>query len=749
MEQLDLFASADPVQRAAFLRQEIARHDRLYFVEARPEIGDADYDALYRELEALERDHPELAQADSPTRRVGGAPATAFAQVRHDPPMMSLDKVHSRGDLADFETFLRRQIPDIACTFVVEPKIDGVALSLRYEQGLLVRAATRGDGEVGDDITANVKTIRTIPLRIETTAAVVEVRGEVYLPKAAFAEMTGRQEAEGLPPFANPRNAAAGSLKLLDPREVAKRPLSAIFYGTGALEGIEFETQQEMSAQFRKWGLPVAPRAWPCAGMADVMQALDELETLRHDFPFEMDGAVLKVNERRWHAPLGSTAKSPRHARAFKFEPERAETVVRSITVQVGRSGVLTPVAELEPVPLAGSVIARATLHNADEIARKDIRIGDAVWIVKAGDVIPAVESVIAGKRTGAERIFAMPAACPACGQPVTRLEEEVAHRCQNPACPARLVARLEYFSTRGALDIEGLGGKVAEALVATGKLADPLDLYDWPVYDLAKVNLGEGDGPRLLGGKQAEKIVKALQTARTLPLSRWLVALGIPGIGETVAVQVAAAHADFKALLASEILRAVIQLAELTEQAALLNPRSRSRRGDGDIGDAAERFETCCTEVARIGDGLAARGLARLSCKADAKPPKYICEIKVEAARELIAFAESDWGRRTAARLEALGINPQGTPPIDVVEGPLSGLTFVITGTMSQSREEMAELVRLAGGKVADAVSKATRYLLAGESPGASKVARAGQLGVPLMTEAELRAKISTPSKV
>ena len=739
----ELFDAADPTRRAAFLRREIARHDRLYFVEARPEIGDADYDALYRELEAIERGHPELVSDDSPTRRVGGAPLTGFASVRHDPPMMSLDKVHTRAELADFEQFLRRQIADIVCTYVVEPKIDGVALSLRYERGRLVRAATRGDGEIGDDITANVRTIRAIPLLIDTEAAVVEARGEVYMPKAAFAALTRRQEAEGQPPFANPRNAAAGSLKLLDPREVARRPLQAILYGTGALEGIAFETHLEMTEQFRRWGLPVTPRAWPCCDMAAVMAALDELERLRHDFPFEMDGAVLKVNERRWYAPLGATAKSPRFARAFKFEPERAETVIRAITVQVGRSGVLTPVAELEPVPLAGSVIARATLHNADEIARKDLRIGDAVWIVKAGDVIPAVESAITEKRTGREQVFAMPAACPACGEPVARAAGEVAHRCQNPACPARLVARLEYFAARGALEIEGLGGKVAEALVATGRLRDPLDLYNWSVFDLAQLNLGEGEERRLLGGKQAEKIVKALQAARGLPLARWLVALGIPGVGETVAAQVAAAHADFRALLDSPVLKSIVRLAELTEQAAELNPRARHRREGTDTGDTAQAFASVCDEIERTGEALAAQGQARRTDRQSARPAKYLCEIKVEPARALLAFAASAWGQRTAARFMELGINPAGAPRPATTGGPLAGLTVVITGTLSQPRDAMADLVRQAGGKVAEAVSKATSFVLAGDAPGASKIAKAGSLGIPLLDEATLRAKI------
>ena len=744
-EELDLFGAADPAQRAGFLRREIARHDRLYFVEARPEIGDADYDAMYRELEALEREHPELAQDDSPTRRVGGAPLAGFATVRHDPPMMSLDKVHARPELADFENFLRRQVPDIVCTFVVEPKVDGVALSLRYEHGRLVRAATRGDGEVGDDITANVRTIRAIPLRIDCEAAVVEVRGEVYLPKAAFAELVRRQEAAGLPAFANPRNAAAGSLKLLDPREVAQRPLSAILYGCGAMEGFSCATQVELTDQFRRWGLPVTPRSWVCADMAAVMKALDELESLRHDFPFEMDGAVVKVNERRWYDVLGATAKSPRCARAFKFEPERAETFIRGITVQVGRTGVLTPVAELEPVSLAGSVIARATLHNADEIARKDLRVGDTVWIVKAGDVIPAVESIVPGRRTGSEQPFAMPAGCPVCEQPVVQRDGEVAHRCVNPACPARLVARLEYFASRGGLDIEGLGGRVAEALVATGRLRDPLDLYDWSVFDFAQLNLGEGDEQRLLGGKQAEKIVKALQTARTLPLARWLVALGIPGIGETVAQQVAAAHADYPALMNSAMLRDVVRLADLNQQAVQLNPRARSRREAGGGEDTRARFDATCEEIARIGGRLMTQGLARLSGRASAQPPHFIVSIKAEAARALVDFAASAWGRQTDARLAALGIRPRGTLATEAGStGPLAGLTIVITGTLSRPRDDVAAAVRQAGGRVSDAVSRATSFLVIGEAPGASKVNRAGQLGIPLLTEDELNAKLN-----
>lgn len=737
-------APIDPAvaARAAALRREIARHDRLYYVEARPEIGDADYDALCRELEELERRHPALVTPDSPTQRVGGAPQASFAPVRHDPPMMSLEKLRGRDELPEFDAFLRRQLPGLSWTYVVEPKIDGVAVSVRYERGLLTRAATRGNGEVGDDITANVRTIRAIPLRIAAEAAVIEVRGEVYLPKTAFAELTRRQQEAGETPFMNPRNAAAGSLKLLDPREVARRPLSAVFYASGALEGIDFRTHAEFLDRLRAWGLPVAPRWRVCADMAGVMTAIDELERARHDFPFEIDGAVIKVNEREHYARLGSTARSPRWARAFKFAPERAVTRIRAITVQVGRTGVLTPVAELEPVTVAGSVIARATLHNADEIARKDVRVGDHVWVVRAGDVIPAVESVIREKRTGDEQPFLMPWRCPACGGPVSRREGEVAHRCLNPLCPARLAARLEHFAARDALDIEGLGGRVAEALVAGGLVRDPLDLFALTTEELARLDLGEEGARRLLGEKQARKIRQALERARHLPLARWLVALGIPGVGETVAAQLAATHADLRSLVASPLLRDILRLQELTEKAAACNPRARrtGQEKEGQAGSDAAAFESLCAEIERLGDSLVARGQARRV--AGGRPPRYVCAIKPEAARAIVAFSESEWGRQTLERLAKLGVNPAGAPP-PATGGPLSGLTFVITGTLSRPRDEIAALIRQAGGRVQESVSRQTSFLLAGEAPGSAKTARAAALGIPVMTEQELLARL------
>ncbi len=729
-------------ERLDYLRAEISRHDRLYYVEARPEIGDADYDALYRELESLEKAHPEWGTPDSPTQRVGGAPLSAFQQVRHNPPMMSLDKTHKREDLLDFDTFLRRQLPDEVWDYVVEPKIDGVALSLIYENGSLTRAATRGNGEVGDDITANVKTIRSLPLSIKDAPPLLEVRGEVYMTRAGFAELNRREEEAGREPFMNPRNAAAGSLKQLDPREVARRPLDAVIYATGALKGVEFHSHGEMLKRFADWGFRTPPWQRLCVDIQAVLTAIDELAEMRHDFPFEIDGAVVKVNRRELYDQLGSTAKSPRWARAFKYEPERAETRIHTITVQVGRTGVLTPVAELDPVLLAGSEISRATLHNADEIARKDIRTGDRVWVVKAGDVIPAIESVIKDKRDGSEIVFAMPDECPVCGQLVVRLDGEVAHRCTNPACPAQRVGRLEHFASRNALDIRAIGGKVAEALVAQGLVEDPLDLFNLSLTQLDEFRIGDESGAMRKFGKNAQTALQSLEAARALPLDRWLFATGIPGIGVTVAEQIASAHKNFSSLAESPILQAVLRLDELYAQATAVNPRSTANRPK-DEAEREERqnlFNRICGEIGVIGEDLAAAGLATHTA-GTSLPPQYLCVIKPEAARAVLGFFRSDYGKAYLQRLHDLGIDPAAKPAATApaADAPLSGKTFVLTGTLSKPRQEFAAMIKAAGGTVQDAVSKNTLYLVVGADAGGSKLTKAHKLGTEIIDEAAL----------
>lgn len=720
----------NPIQeRIEWLSREISRHDRLYYVEAKPEIGDADYDALYRELERLERDYPQWALPDSPTQRVGGAPLKSFKQVRHEPPMRSLDKTHSRGDLATFDDFLRKQMPQ-PWDYVVEPKIDGVAISLLYLNGMLSRAATRGNGMVGDDVTTNVKTIRSVPLSIPVKAAVVEVRGEVYMTREGFVKLNEIEENAGREPFANPRNAAAGSLKLLDPAEVARRPLDIILYASGALEGVSFDFHSQMTRIFAEWGLKVTPWSRLCADMKSVFAAIDELQSLRHSFPFEMDGAVVKVNDRRLYASLGATAKSPRWARAFKYVPERAETRIRAITVQVGRTGVLTPVAELEPVELAGSTIARATLHNADEIARKDLRVGDAVWLVKAGDVIPAIESAIKEKRSGSEQPFVPPSDCPECGAPACRLEGEVALRCTNPACPAQRVGRLDHFASRNALDLRGLGDKVAEAMVSQGLVTDLLDLYALDFGALPDYQLA--DNRKF--GRNAVALKDSLEAAKHLPLNRWLFAIGIPGVGAIAASQIASAHQCFTDLPSSALLKDILRLERLYSETSTVR-RTKSR----------DAFLRHCGEIGVLGDELVSRGLA-VKKEGSALPSEYLVEIKPAAARSTLAFFDSEYGRAFTARMAVLGINPVSAPKADV-QGALSGKTFVLTGTLSRPRDEIAAMIVAAGGTVSSAVSGKTDYLVAGASVGQTKLEKARNLGTAVIDEEELLRLMSSLS--
>ncbi|MBI3986517.1 MAG: NAD-dependent DNA ligase LigA, partial [Lentisphaerae bacterium] len=519
--------AGDASKRVRTLREAIERHNTLYYLEDKPEISDFDYDRLVRELLTLERQFPELDTPDSPTHRVGGAPLKEFPSVRHAVPMMSLDNTYTVEELAAFETRLKRLLPETGFTFVLEPKIDGVAVSLRYENGVLATGTTRGDGRKGDDITANLRTIRSIPLRLTPARScppVLEVRGEVYMTKEGFVRLNRERREAGEEDFANPRNAAAGSLKLLDSRLVARRPLDAVFYGFGQAEGAEFPTHMELLQGLKAMGLKTAPRFWHCRDLATVIRALDELKALRHDFSFEIDGAVIKVNERGLYERLGATAKSPRWAIAFKYQPERAETRLSNISVQVGRTGVLTPVAELEPVLLAGSTINRATLHNEDDIARKDIRIGDTVIVEKAGEVIPAVVAVNTARRTGRERAFKMPDRCPACGEPVSRRENEVAWRCENLQCPAQQKRWLRHFASRGAMDIEGLGSALVEQLVDAKLVGDPSDLYTLKHEPVAALER--------MAEKSAQNLLDGIEASRHRDFWRALFALGIRHVG-------------------------------------------------------------------------------------------------------------------------------------------------------------------------------------------------------------------------
>lgn len=540
-------ASGASQERIAELRRQIAHHDRLYYEQAKPEISDREYDALYRELVDLERAHPELLTPDSPTQKVGGRPQGAFAQVRHLVPMQSLDNTYSAQEIGDFVERLRRLLPGEEIPFTIEPKVDGVAICLLYEKGRLVRAATRGDGTTGDEVTRNIRTIGVIPAKLHGEVPdVLEVRGEVYLPKETFARINAERDDQGLPTFANPRNAAAGTLKQLDPNIVAERKLSAVFYGYGAVEPASAlpERMEEFFGQLREWGLPVNPRHWLARDAAEVMTAITELGAIRRDFPFETDGAVIKADRIAQHARLGSTSKAPRWAIAYKYEPEQARTRLLGITVQVGRSGVLTPVAELEPVFVAGSTVSRATLHNEEEIARKDLRIGDWVLVEKAGDVIPAVVKVLTEERDGSEKEFRMPTLCPVCGSAVSRAEGEVAVRCANPGCAAQARRRIEYFAGRTAMDIEGLGEAMVTQLCDAGLVNDVADLYTLTAEQLLPLER--------MGEKSVSNLLSAIDASRNQPLWRLLAALGIPHVGVTVARTLAASFGTLDRLAAA-----------------------------------------------------------------------------------------------------------------------------------------------------------------------------------------------------
>ena len=555
MSQDDLFsfasdqgaADGSSQDRIADLRRQIAYHDSLYYEQAKPEISDREYDALYRELVDLERAHPELLTLDSPSQKVGGRPQGAFAQVRHLVPMQSLDNTYSAEEIGDFVERLQRLLPGAEIPFTIEPKVDGVAICLLYEKGRLVRAATRGDGTTGDEVTRNIRTIDVIPAQLHGNAPdVLEVRGEVYLPKETFARINAERDEQGLPTFANPRNAAAGTLKQLDPNIVAERKLSAVFYGYGAVEPATAlpERMEDFFGQLKAWGLPVNPRHWRARDAAEVMAAITELGAIRRNFPFETDGAVIKADRIEQHARLGSTSKAPRWAIAYKYEPEQARTRLLDITVQVGRSGVLTPVAELDPVFVAGSTVARATLHNEEEISRKDLRIGDWVLVEKAGDVIPAVVKVLTEERNGSEKEFKMPTQCPVCGSDVSRTEGEVAVRCTNPGCAAQARRRIEYFASRTAMDIEGLGEAMVTQLCDAGLVTDVADLYVLIAEQL--LPLGR------MGEKSVTNLLEAISTSRNQPLWRLLAALGIPHVGVTVARTLAASFGTLDRLAAA-----------------------------------------------------------------------------------------------------------------------------------------------------------------------------------------------------
>lgn len=659
-----------PSQQAARLRAEIEHHNRLYYQEATPQISDLAFDALLKELQELENAHPELVTPDSPTQRVGGAPLDGFSQIIHPVPMMSLDNTYSENEMREFFARLQKGLgrERIRCT--IEPKVDGVAVAVRYENGLLKYAATRGDGRSGDDITQNLRTIRRLPLRLPAhVPQTFEVRGEVYMTRAGFDRMNQERDEAGEPRFANPRNATAGSLKQLDPRLVARRPLEVIFYGVGDVGTAHLTSQDDIHTLLREAGLPMAAHIWHAETAEEILDAIHALDDKRKHLPYDTDGAVVKVDTFTDQRELGSTSKAPRWAIAYKYQPEQAETRLLAVDIQVGRTGALTPVARLTPVFLSGSTVSNATLHNFEEIVRKDIRIGDSVVIEKAGEIIPAVVSVNKDKRTGGELDVPVPAHCPICGTPVVKDETQVAIRCPNPACPEQVKRRLEHFSHRGAMDIRGLGEQMVAQLVDAGLAKSPADIYTLTKEQLAQLERQ--------GAKSIENLLKGIADSKTQPPWRLLFGLGILHVGASSARSLMEHFGSMDALAKAT----VDDLLKVQDIGGIVAQSISSWFGDPVNLDLLERL------------------------------------------------------RKAGLLFE----NPQAAQ----AGTTFSGTSWVITGTLSQPRETIAELIRSHGGKMVSSVSSKTTYLLAGEEAG-SKLEKAAKLGVKVLSEPEFRAMLA-----
>ena len=742
-----------PSKKINELRSLLERHNRLYYVEARPEIADAEYDRLFRELETLEQEHPELDDPNSPTRRVGGAPLEGFNQVNHPVPMLSIDDVFTEEEVLDFYRRLQKNLGRKSITVTIEPKIDGVATSLVYRGGALAYGATRGDGLTGDEVTANLRTIPSLPLTLKTPfPAMLEIRGEVFMPNKAFARLNEEREEAGLQTFANPRNATAGTLKQLDSRSVAKRPLAFIAHGLGAMEGLALLSEQDFRSLLTACSIPCNEPVWTTDTSNGVLSAIRELEQQRLELPYATDGAVIKVASLSDRAALGATSRAPRWAVAFKYPPEQKRTRLLDITVQVGRSGILTPVAELEPVSLSATTVSRATLHNESFIHERDIRIGDTVLAHKSGEIIPEVLKVITEDRPPDTKPFSMEehlqGTCPACNSPIARrANSESKERpvitwwCENPLCPNKAVASLTHFAQRKALDLEGLGESVAIKLVESGMVKSPLDLFSLRLHELsdllldpARLQTGESSRPRRFGEKKAQLLIDSINNSKVnQPLSRWIFAMGIPQIGEAASRELSRLHRTLPDIPSSEILRTICLLADLEEKRKEVSPQNKDRPplDDAERSTRKKLHDALKERIQKAEDEIADFELSP--------------DIGAVASRNLVAFFSSQYGKEFMQQFERLGLCPESAnflprpSETSAATGmPLAGKTFVITGTLSQPRSIYKEMIEQGGGKVSGSVSGNTSYLLAGEG-GGSKRDKADKLGVDILSEDQL----------
>ena len=647
------------------LRRELEQHNYNYYVLDNPTISDFEYDRLLRRLENLEHEHPELITPDSPTQRVGGMAANSFSTVVHRVPLESLQNAFDFNELCDFDRRVREMFSD--ADYIVEPKIDGLSVALEYENGYFVRGATRGDGAVGEDVTENLRTIKSIPLKLENAPANLIVRGEVFMPKSVFERLNAEREARGENLFANPRNAAAGSLRQLDPKIVAERKLDALIFNIQYAEDKVFETDSASLDWLETLKFKVVPRIH-AVSIEEAAEHISAVGENRDQYSYDIDGAVVKLNNLSSRELLGSTAKSPRWATAYKYPPEQKESVVQDIVVQVGRTGVLTPKAVVAPVRLAGTTVTNATLHNQDFITEKDIRIGDTVLVQKAGEIIPEIVRVVLEKRPADAVAYHLPDSCPVCGAPVVRDEDGAHIRCTGAECPAQLLRNLTHFASRDAMDIEGLGPAVVEALVDAGFVKTPSDLYSLDAQSVASLDH--------MGKKSAENLIAAIERSKSNDLSRLLFGFGIRQVGQKAAKVIAAHFGTLEALCAASV-----------DELTTIN----------DVGEIT--------------------------------------------ARNIVDWLSNDQSKHLIDALRSVGVNM--TSNAEQVGDRLAGKTFVLTGTLEQfTRDEAGAMIEKLGGKVSGSVSKKTSYVVAGEAAG-SKLKKANELGIPVLTETEFLAMI------
>jgi DNA ligase (NAD+) len=666
----------NPAERVAYLRDEIARHNEAYFINDAPSIPDADYDALARELRQLEADHPELRDESSVSGKVGASSTSGFQEVRHTEAMLSLDNVFDVNELRAWSERTAKAVgvESEELVYVVEPKIDGLALSILYEDGHLTRAATRGDGRIGEDVTDNVRQIKNVPVALKASGGRVEVRGEVFLGKSDFLEMNKRQRDLGLKEFANPRNAAAGSLRQKDPDVTASRPLSFLAYQLVDLDNVlDFTRYVQAIEQLSEWGFLTAPETTTQVGTSAMVERSDWFEEHRHELRYQIDGVVVKIDDLRQRAQLGFTSRAPRWAIARKLPPEERTTRLLNIEVSVGRTGRVTPFAVLEPVVVAGSTVSMATLHNQDQVTAKDVRPGDLVIVRKAGDVIPEVVAAVAEPGRRRKGPWKFPTTCPACASTLVRVGDESDTYCVNPACPAQLLQQIVHFASRGALDIEGLGEQRVAQLLGVGLISDVADLFSLRVEDLSSL---EG-----LGELSATSLVRAIQGARAMPLSRLLVGLGIRHVGPVAARELALAVPSYEAL-----------------EAATLDQLSA---------------------IAGVGPVIAA---------------------------SVVQYFADEENRERGRRFAAAGLSLREPVVASSLEQTLLGRAVVVTGAVEGFTRDGAEEAILArGGTSPGSVSKKTYCVVVGDAPGASKITKATDLGVPMIAASEFENLLTT----